>query len=481
MLESKPVTKITQNVGWLVLGNMISKILFLVAGVVTARHLGTEAYGTYSFATFFSFIFATLADGGLQTILVREVSRDKSKGDLYFGSVLLLKSVMTLLASLLLSCAVMVMDLSSTQIQAVYVALAAFLALSYVGTAVAFFRAFERMAFEGIVTALQGVLFLVLVAVGSIVGANLLLFVAALLVSYVVSALLAYYWVLTRFARPRFRLDAALAKFLIREAWPVGVSLFLFILHGRIGVVVLEAMRNSAEVGAFGAAFNLVRNLNFVPLAFTAAVLPPLAQSAVSNRQRFFRLYTVSFKAMLLLGFPLAVGGMLLAEPIIHLVYGPEFAEAIVAFRIISWSVLFSFLSLVSKAALESANRQVQWTRALAIGVPANLLLNVLLVPRFGVAGASRALLFADILIFLVALYAVLREFPEFIMSLIKLGLTTLGSVVLMGLTLELLGRQHLVLAILGAALTYVLSLILFGVVGKEDLGILKRAASGRN
>ena len=476
MPESELSTAVTRNTGWLMLGNTVSKIFFLVAGVIAARYLGTEAYGIYSFATFLAFIFAVLADSGLQTILVREISRDNSKASRYFGCALLLKGMLTLLALLLLSCTIALMGLSPIQIQAVLVAMAAFLALSYGGTAVAIFRSLERMVFEAIVTAVQGMLFLLLVVVAITVRADILLFIVALLISYVVSTLLAFHWVLTRFARPQFRLDIGLAKHLLKEAWPVGLSFFLFVLYGRIGTVALEAMRTSAEVGAYSAAYNLVRNVNFVPMAFMAAMLPTLSQSAVSNPGRFSRVYTTSFKAMLLLGMPIAVGGMFLADPLIRIVYGPAFTEASAAFRIIAWSILFTFLSLVSRAALESANRQIYWTCALAIGVVANLLLNALLIPQSGIVGASLALLVTDILIFLVALYSVLRWIPELTWRLVKLGLTTLASAIVLGLTLVLLGGQHLVLATLAASLTYLSSLLLFRVVNKEDLALIRKA-----
>jgi O-antigen/teichoic acid export membrane protein len=476
MVESERTKRVTRNVGWLMLGNTLNRSFFLVAGIFTARYLGTADYGVYSFATFFSFIFATLADGGLQTIAVREVSREKSKADQYFGTVLILKSVMTLLALLLLSFTVILMDLSPTQVQAVYLAMAAFLALSYANTAVAFFRAFERMVFEGVITTLQGVLFVLLVAVGILVRADLLLFVGALLISYVVSVLLAYHWVLTRFARPRFPLDVALTRFLIREAFPIGISLFLFILYGRIGAIVLELQRDSVDVGTFSAAFNLVRNLNFVPMAFTAAILPSLSQSAISDQGRFTQLYTTSFKVMLLLGLPLAVGGMLLADPIVQLVYGPAFAEAGVAFRLIAWSVSLSFLSLLSKATLESTNRQIHWTYALIIGVSVNLALNLLLVPRFGAAGASRALLLADVAIFLVASGFALRVLPRVGKALLKLGFTALGSVSLMGLTLVILKGQPLALTIPVSGLVYLLALILFRLFDGNDLRMLRKA-----
>jgi O-antigen/teichoic acid export membrane protein len=103
--------KVPRNVSLTMFGNVFARICFLVAGIVSARYLGAELYGIYSFAMFFSLLFATLSDGGLTLIMTREIARDTRKAGAYAGSVVLMKVGLVSVSFLLLSGALALMAL----------------------------------------------------------------------------------------------------------------------------------------------------------------------------------------------------------------------------------------------------------------------------------------------------------------------------------------------------------------------------------
>ena len=87
------ITRIAKNTTVLFLSQIISYALGIFLSLYIARYLGANGYGILSFALAFSGIFSILADLGLSTLTVREVSRDKSLATKYLGNVLLIKII----------------------------------------------------------------------------------------------------------------------------------------------------------------------------------------------------------------------------------------------------------------------------------------------------------------------------------------------------------------------------------------------------
>jgi O-antigen/teichoic acid export membrane protein len=457
-------------------GNVFARICFLVAGIASARYLGAELYGIYSFAMFFSFLFATLSDGGLTLIMTRETARDTGKAGAYAGSVALMKVGLVLFSLLLLWGALALMNLSPLKVEAVYVAAVANLVYFYGLTAIGVFRAFERMEYESVVLVLQGCVLLFVVLAAIYFEASVLALLGAVLVSYAVMTAAGWLLVGKRFVRPEFHIDPASWRFLFREAVPVGVSALLFVSYSRIGTVALELSQTSTEVGLFNAAFSLTRNLGVIPVAFSGAILPTFAQLAVRGVREVSLAYTKALNFMLILALPIAVGGTFLADQLVHLIYGPDFAGAGIAFRIVIWALLFLFLSLITRSALQGIDRQVLWTYVLAAGVGVNLVMNLLLVPRIGIEGASLALLAADVIVFVLSFGLVARHLSLSVTAIAARALKPLACALLMGAALYFLRDNNLFLSLIVSAAVYALSLLLFRTFDAEDVAMIKGA-----
>jgi O-antigen/teichoic acid export membrane protein len=292
----------------------------------------------------------------------------------------------------------------------------------------------------------------------------------AVLISYLAMASAGWLLVSKRFVRPRLRIDPAFWRSLLREALPVGVAAFLFLLYTRLGTIVLEVLRSSSEVGLYNAALSLPQNLGVIAVAFSGAVLPTISRFSTSDRHRLPWLYVRAFKLMFVLGLPMATGGLLLADEIVQLVYGAQFVESGAVLRIVIWSLLFFCLNLLTGTVLQGIGKQALWTYALAAGVVVNLCLDFLLVPSLGMQGAGWALLVADAVIFVLALLAVSRHIPLSARVMTAGVLKPLISAAIMGMALISLSGRHLVVLIPVGAAIYCLCLHQLRALDRREL-----------
>lgn len=86
-----------------------------------------------------------------------------------------------------------------------------------------------------------------------------------------------------------------------------------------------------------------------------------------------------------------AAGFAVFARLIVWILFGPEYLSAVPVLRILVWYIAFSYMGAVRNIwILAEGNQRYLWKINLA-GAAANILLNALLIPRWGACGAAFA------------------------------------------------------------------------------------------
>jgi O-antigen/teichoic acid export membrane protein len=100
----------------------------------------------------------------------------------------------------------------------------------------------------------------------------------------------------------------------------------------------------------------------------------------------------------LLAGFivPVAIAGSFAAEPAVTVLFGAAYAAGGTPLAVLLWSVVLAFLSSTVSYALAAAGRGWLLTTASAAGATVNVVLNLLLIPEFGMLGAAAATVAAE-------------------------------------------------------------------------------------
>jgi O-antigen/teichoic acid export membrane protein len=87
------------------------------------------------------------------------------------------------------------------------------------------------------------------------------------------------------------------------------------------------------------------------------------------------------YKALMLMGWPMAVGIFVLAHPLTPVLLGHEFLRSEPALRVLSLALGIAFVNNAFIGALNASDRQSSFTWAAAWSLVANLALNLTLIP----------------------------------------------------------------------------------------------------
>ena len=97
-LKSLRKRNVAKNAMWMISERIIQMIISLFVGVISARYLGPENYGTLNYGLALVTLFSSIAKLGLESIIVKEYISNKDKNGLIMGSALLLRMISGLLS-----------------------------------------------------------------------------------------------------------------------------------------------------------------------------------------------------------------------------------------------------------------------------------------------------------------------------------------------------------------------------------------------
>ena len=380
---------------------------------VLTRYLGPDDYGRFTLALMYMQLFGVLADVGLYTTVVREISKDPSRTEELAGSALTLRLLLSIVMIALGA------GLSLLLPYAPDVRLAILLA----GGPLLF-----GMLTSSLVTVLQSRLRMGRAVVGE-VGGRAFTLALTLLVAWLdlgfyavmgaaaggAACTLAITWVLMRgIAAVRFRANRAVWLPLLRASVPLGLALAINEIYFRADTLIISLYEPYAEVGLYTLAFRILEFTLALGTIFLTTVFPLLSEAVTRDEPRALRIIQASTDLFVIVGAPLIAGGLVLAPAVIELAGGADFEDAATPLRILLVAGALAWVNGVFGFALIAKERQASalWLNVCALTF--NVGLNFLLVPRYGIVAAAAVTVASEVLILAGSYFLMKRHFRFF-------------------------------------------------------------------
>lgn len=467
------VQRIAKNTAALFASLFVVSILSLILSILIARMLGDVAFGKYTFALAFTAIFAIFSDLGYNTLLIREVARDKSQASKYLNNILGIRALLSFIIFVFIAITINLMAYPEDTKNIVYFLSVYTFINSFSAVFKTTFRAFEKMEYEAITTIFANTIKVSLGLVVLLLGYGLIDLVLAFIFSAILDVILSFYVCKKKFLKPKIELDPNFLRRSIGIALPLSMLSIFGFIYVHIDTVMLSMMKGDAVVGWYNAAYNLVLGFKPVSQLFMNALFPLISGCFVSSKDTLRIIYEKAFKYLFILGLPIALGIILLADRIILLLYNEQFYPSIIALQILSLDVLLIFLYVCSAFILISINKHSQMAVIACSAALLNIILNLFLIPSFSYIGSAIATIMAESSLLIAYMYLCSRY--SYSLSLRNIITKPVGAGVAMGLFLYQFRSLNLFLEIFGAIIVYFGSLYLLKGFSKEDVSLFKK------
>jgi O-antigen/teichoic acid export membrane protein len=413
LVQSSIRRRVASNTAVQVAGKGAILALGAASLAILTRYLGPDDYGKFTLALMYMQLFGVLADVGLFTTVVREISKRPERTEELAGNALTLR----LLLSIVVICLASAISLLLPYPPDVRVAIV------LAGGPLLF-----GMLTSSLVTVLQARLVMGRAVVGDVLGRavtlGLTVLVAALdLGFYAVmgaaaggaAATLVVTWLLSHhITRIRFRAEFAVWRPLLLASVPLGLALAINEIYFRADTLIISLYQPYDEVGLYTLAYRILEFTLMLGTILLTTVFPVLSDAVERDPPRALRTIQTSTDVFVILALPLVVGGLVLAEPLVELVGGTDFTGASVPLRILLFSGGLSWINAVFGFALIAKERQASalWLNASALIF--NVGLNFALVPRYGIDAAAAVGVASEVLILAGAYFLMRRHFDFF-------------------------------------------------------------------
>ncbi|OGZ18887.1 MAG: hypothetical protein A2175_01135 [Candidatus Nealsonbacteria bacterium RBG_13_42_11] len=416
ILFSNLTTKQTifKNTFWLGVGTAVNKLLALALIIYAARILGAVEYGKFTFAVAFVSLLMIFSDLGLATIITREFSREKEKKEEFY-SLISLKALLTF-GSLILILLVSSFVVKEESIRRIVLIMASYLLINgLIGVFYCFFHARQKMEYEAGLEIMQ---VLLIFGFGIFV---LFKFPSAekLSYAYLFSSLFTFLSVLIFFQFKIFSLkikwDFSVWKKFLTMSWPLALMGLFGVIYNYTDSVMLGYWNMLAETGWYNAA-QKIATASWAPMGLIAASFyPALSKFSKKSEKKFQNAWNHELEIMIMFALPLIAGGIALAPKIIYCLYPPDFSPSILTFQILILTAGIIILYRPFYDAMIILNQQAKMFLITIVGAITNVILNLLLIPKYTLYGAAVATLITNFLIlFIIGIFMKKFTFVRF-------------------------------------------------------------------
>ncbi|WP_290814628.1 flippase [Halovivax sp.] len=276
------------------------------------------------------------------------------------------------------------------------------------------FQGFNRLVYSAVVRATGGVARLIFAVAFVMAGFGALGAFFGYVVGYAIAAVFGItvlYFQLYARHDPAPRMEPGLSRRLLEYSVPLTATRGANVLDKQIDIVLVGIFLNPAAV-AFYTLAKQITDFVLAPAESLGFVISPNfgEGKATGEIERARELYETALSNVLILYVPAAAGLAIVAEPMVTLVFGGEYAQAAPLLQLLCLFVILQAITNVTSDGLDYLGRARE--RAIAKGgtSAANFGLNVALIPTIGVMGAAIATVLTHTVYVAVNLYVIHAE-----------------------------------------------------------------------
>ena len=392
-------SRILLNAGFRALADIGSKIATAALYIFVARKLGASDFGIFVFALAFVGVVTAIGTFGQDIVLVREVARDHGRLEEYYSNAMVSRAMFSIPPLLV---ALLIAWLGGMSEHTLLVSL--LLGLGFVGdytvqVPFAVFQAFERLGLVAVVLIAQRWVTTAAAIVALYLGAGLVEVVGIYAIGSLSATALGTWMMYRHIGRPHLRVDLRGALRVTREALPIGIALVALTVLFRIDMAMLAIFKPARQVGQYGAAYKLLETTAFFSWAVNVAVLPSLARLSLTSTPPVGDVYQRGLKLVIAITLPVAVGAVVLAGPVISLIYGDQYHAAAKALALLAPTIALFPISALSSQLFFAQGRRPTVAIVYAVVAVENIALNLYLIPRFSLQGAAAGTSISELLV----------------------------------------------------------------------------------
>ncbi len=391
-------SRIFRNIATLFSGSVVAQGMTALTLLLTARQLQVDSYGQYAacitLTSFLSIVFTLgldvwlLKEGGKTPHLVGEIT----------GSVLGVKGLIGFLWVILLLILAPLFNQQSFPSSLLRWSVILIWSETLFATCLTGFKSALHNRAPSVLEATADTTWFVLTLV--LMGYGLIQPEAYLKIRVLVSLISLSFSVVYLVRRFHLHFDVKIARQALASFFHFAASDFLAMITMRADVVIISVTIGKTATGLYSPSVGLVNMAFLAPMAIYWVMLPVLSNLYKHHPDQAEKTALRTIILSLVVGIGLTLL-FFVGAPLIIKLLGPSYNDSVEVLKILSWVLLFKCGSFALATIIVAKNLQAKRTIIQVIAATINILLNFLIVFRYGINGVALVYVVTEIILFL--------------------------------------------------------------------------------
>jgi PST family polysaccharide transporter len=410
----KAKRKIIFNSFWVILDKIIRMLGGLIVGIWVSRYLGPYNFGKINYASSIIAVCLPFVNMGMNNLVLTDMIRTKDQGQILFTALglKLISGSLMFLGIYLFS-----FTLHNDHLTRVILII---LSLQCIFQSADIFDLFNQSRTESKNTVIAKssayIVINIIKAVALIVGFDLVFFawltVAETLLGTTI--LLFFYFKVSRQSISNWVFNAKFAKELLSRSWPLIISDVFITFYMRLDQLMLKSQVGYTEVGRYSAVVRISEMHYFLAGAICISVYPSIIRLKEKSEAEFLLGFQRLFNILTTISVGIALFVTIFASDITHALYGVKYPNIGPILAVHIWTGVFVFLGVGASNWFFVNNYQRYILIFTIIGLSFNVILNLVLIPRYQSLGSAVATLISQMFAAVVANSFVKKTRPIF-------------------------------------------------------------------
>ena len=393
--------KFISNLVLIVVLNLLVKPLAIFGIDATVQNrVGAEEYGMYFSILNFTYLFNILADLGINNFTTKNIAQYPHIASRYIGKIFSFRLILFAFYAIVTLTIGVGIGYRGNQLTILYVLIFNQLLITFIAYFRSHFGGLHLFKTDALLSVLDKLLLIiicgsVLVATTSGHTFKIEWFIWIQTICYGLTFIVAFVLLVRKIGIPKYKLHWVFSIAILRQSYPYALMILLMMIYTRTDSVMLERIHPNGkfEAGVYAQGFRLLDAFFMFGMIFANLLFPIFSRLLKTKRETVFQLLITSRN--------LLVGGAILlaficfqnAEFLLKLIYKNNVNESILSFQWLMWSFIGMCVSLIYGTLL-TANGNMKFMNQLSlVGIVLNIILNALLIPKYGAAGSAFATL----------------------------------------------------------------------------------------
>ena len=405
--------KLVKNISWIFLGNVLYSLFRFLLEVFVARELSLDANGMLNYANSLIQFAAAICGLGFYSVVTREFVENEDRAGDCLCSCIVAESVVSVVAIAVLQIVVRMLAPGEPMLYTVVL----LQSTSTLFGSLSLFVYWHRYRNKADLVAILRMVAFALTAVWRIFALHFQKSLFSYTCGLAAESLLFGVFLLVAFFRNfsgTFRFSMGILRRILKSSYPFIFSVLLSIIYGQTDRIMLKSMMGNEEVALYSAAVRLASALSMIPSSLIEGFRPVVMELKHKDEQmylkRFRQLYAIIFWFCIAYGLFV----MVFAKPIVVLLYGEKYLAVVPALSLVVWYDAFCYFGSANNMYMvaEYKSKWVQFTTL--AGAVCNVVLNVAMIPYWGIVGAALASLVTQVLANFVMMWVIKDLRPGF-------------------------------------------------------------------